>query len=140
MKGIRDMVVLEKVRPINLVSSLPMLNVCTHTNAELGTHSPTQDVAQALMLVQNDLSLLPFDAKTDAYVQLALGTVQSRPGPVPGYRAAIVCGDGEGERDLSGSSFRSAIARNGSIGATLGSPRFIYFGLRLGKMTMAPLQ
>lgn len=41
------------------------------------TGSPTEDVAQALLLVQNDLSLLPVSVRTQAYIELALGTVQS---------------------------------------------------------------
>lgn len=39
--------------------------------------TPTEDVAQALLLVQNDLSLLPVSVQTQAYIELALGTVQS---------------------------------------------------------------
>lgn len=39
--------------------------------------TPTEDVAQALLLVQNDLSLLPVSTQTQAYIELALGTVQS---------------------------------------------------------------
>lgn len=41
------------------------------------TGSPTDDVAQALLLVQNDLSLLPVSQQDQAYIELALGTVQS---------------------------------------------------------------
>lgn len=37
----------------------------------------TQDVSQALALVQNDLNLLPVSQQDQAYIELAIGTVQS---------------------------------------------------------------
>lgn len=39
--------------------------------------TPTEDVAQALLLVQNDLSLLPVSVQTQAYIELALASVQA---------------------------------------------------------------
>lgn len=39
--------------------------------------SPTQDVAQALALVESDLNLLPVSVQDQAYIELAIGTVQS---------------------------------------------------------------
>jgi len=39
--------------------------------------TPTEDVAQALQLVESDLNLLPVSEKDQAYVKLAVGTVQS---------------------------------------------------------------
>jgi hypothetical protein len=44
-------------------------------NWKAGT--PTQDVAEALQLVESDLNLLPVSQKDQAYVTLAIGTVQS---------------------------------------------------------------
>lgn len=39
--------------------------------------TPTQDVAQALQLVESDLNLLPVSVQDQAYIELAIGTVQS---------------------------------------------------------------
>lgn len=39
--------------------------------------SPTQDVAQALKLVQDDLNLLPVSKQDEAYINLAIGTINS---------------------------------------------------------------
>jgi len=39
--------------------------------------TPTEDVSQALQLVESDLNLLPVSEKDRAYVELAVGTVQS---------------------------------------------------------------
>lgn len=39
--------------------------------------TPTQDVAQALALLESDLNLLPISQKDQAYVELGIGTVQS---------------------------------------------------------------
>lgn len=44
-------------------------------NWKVGT--PTQDVAQALQIVMNDINLLPVSKKDQAYILLAGGTVQS---------------------------------------------------------------
>lgn len=44
-------------------------------NWKAGT--PTQDVAQALALVESDLNLLPVSVQDQAYITLAIGTVQS---------------------------------------------------------------
>lgn len=44
-------------------------------NWKAGT--PTQDVSQALQIVQNDLLLLPVSVQTQAYIELALATVQA---------------------------------------------------------------
>lgn len=73
------------------IASLETIEVHTQAAAQIQTDfsaaetavlnwkagTPTQDVAQTLQLVESDLSLLPVSVQDQAYIELAIGTVQS---------------------------------------------------------------
>lgn len=54
------------------------------------TGTPTEDVAQALQLVESDLNLMPVSQQDQAYVALAVSTVQSVLDLFPAASAARV--------------------------------------------------